>query len=1277
MKRIIFYCLFLLLGFYLVVSAATSQTIKFRSLYVALGDPDFSPATASSGLIVTYSSSNLAVATIVGNNIHIVGLGTTNITASQAGDGTYSAATPVVKVLTVGLGLPDMLAVELPVADQTTILAESGAMNTLLSTPHATGLEVTHDRGGYSFPLGGTMVTWTAWAGVANASAMLRQETGLVWVFRYGQTPLGVSGPVNDDSPSDAGSIENHYSRALGGNNGSNIVRDVYGNIHLAWFDGEVGRPYHLWYRRGVQNSTTGETTWTAPVDVADGLAEYKSFVSLAVTANVLHFTWATSGVFNTISKSDYVMYRRLVNTNGVWAFEAIQNTGLRGVSHDNGTDIAAFNDDEIHIVARNRDSAVQFDYGYRLAGSSLWTKEVVDVTVSCGGAIGYKYPAITVDQRGDVHIALTAIMRNGGSWPQVSPTLAGNSYYWNAWYMHRPRPTVAVPGTWTESHNALASFAEWQDQEASGQPVRDVAADWIDLQTDQDGNVYMAWHGTAVNLWVGKDDAFVTRRTFAFDGIANGWEQPQALYQASFSPNNLGYSWAPSICADKNGIAFPVFFYKELGVGTYFNYTDMESSYRVMRNGVFVDGGNKPLSNFATYNMTTSFADTSPHLYRHANGRAWLDVFQGMLPTNLNALSYNNNGSLPYTHEEVNGQWRLSYVVYQREEVTSYLAPFITTSPANISVNSGSTALFSVAVSGANPMTYQWNLNGSPILNATSSSYTTPVATSGNNGDLYSVTVTNVSGTVLSSNALLTVQASGSDVIAPSVPTGLNSALITASSVSLSWTASSDAVGVTGYKIFQNGVLIGTSTTISFDVTGLSAASTYSFSVSANDVAGNDSAQSSLLSVTTIAAVDVIAPSAPSGLLASSITQTSFSLSWVASTDAVGVSGYKIFQNGIQIGTSINNSFAVSGLTVTTTYSYTVSAYDAAGNSSAVSNVLSVSTIASVDTTAPSKPTGLIASSITQTTFSVSWVSSSDAVGVTGYKIYQNGSLLGISTATSYEVNNLLVSSTYTIKILAYDVAGNESVFSDQLSVSTLDFVDAIAPSVPTGLIASSVSKTSFSLTWTASTDAFGVVGYEVYKDGILFGTSTTTTLAITGLSSAKIYSMNILSYDAAGNKSAQSSALSVTTLVSSDTIPPNIPTNLIAPLVTDTGVTLSWTASTDDEGVVTYSVFQNGVEIAKVTETNYSVTDLASSTTYTYTVAANDAAGNNSNLSGAVTVTTASATNSSNDSNSGGGGGGGCSYSSQMPINHQMGNILIMVIFSLLVLFRRRKLI
>jgi hypothetical protein len=96
----------------------------------------------------------------------------------------------------------------------------------------------------------------------------------------------------------------------------------------------------------------------------------------------------------------------------------------------------------------------------------------------------------------------------------------------------------------------------------------------------------------------------------------------------------------------------------------------------------------------------------------------------------------------------------------------------------------------------------------------------------------------------------------------------------------------------------------------------------------------------------------DTSAPSVPTGVTGSSPSSTSVTLSWTASNDNVGVTGYRVFRNGTQVGTPAGTSYTDSGLTAATTYSYTVAAVDAAGNASAQS-----SPATSVRTPAASEP--------------------------------------------------------------------------------------------------------------------------------------------------------------------------------------------------------------------------------------------------------------------------------------------------------------------------------
>ncbi|WP_306818504.1 fibronectin type III domain-containing protein [Archangium lipolyticum] len=184
-----------------------------------------------------------------------------------------------------------------------------------------------------------------------------------------------------------------------------------------------------------------------------------------------------------------------------------------------------------------------------------------------------------------------------------------------------------------------------------------------------------------------------------------------------------------------------------------------------------------------------------------------------------------------------------------------------------------------------------------------------------------------------------------GADTTAPSQVSGLRSTGSTSSQVSLAWNTATDNVGVTGYIVFRDGTQVGTTTGTAYTDTGLSASTQYSYTVKARDAAGNQSVASTALSVTTASVSDTVPPSQVSGLRSTGSTSSQVSLAWNAATDNVGVTGYIVFRNSTQVGTTTATAFTDTGLAASTQYSYTVKARDAAGNQSVGSTALSVTT--------------------------------------------------------------------------------------------------------------------------------------------------------------------------------------------------------------------------------------------------------------------------------------------------------------------------------------------
>jgi chitodextrinase len=356
--------------------------------------------------------------------------------------------------------------------------------------------------------------------------------------------------------------------------------------------------------------------------------------------------------------------------------------------------------------------------------------------------------------------------------------------------------------------------------------------------------------------------------------------------------------------------------------------------------------------------------------------------------------------------------------------------------SPSGIG-QTGITVSWTASTDNVGVTGYRVLLGGSLVTTVTGTAYTLGGLSCGTS---YTVGVAaydaacNVSPTATVQQATL---ACSGDSTPPSTPTGLARSGVSQTSATLSWTASTDNVGVTGYRLYRNGAQVGTSTTTSFVFSGLSCGTSYTLGVAAYDAAGNLSAVAAATQLTS-ACSDATPPSTPTGLATSAVTQTAITLSWTASTDNVGVAGYRVFRNGTQVATASATSHTFSGLSCGTSYTLGVAAYDAAGNVSGTAAVTRSTSACSSDTQAPSTPSGLATGSVGQSSVSVSWNASTDNVGVTGYRLFLNGTQAGTSATTSYAFSGLSCGTSYTLGVAAYDAAGNVSATATVSAATT-----------------------------------------------------------------------------------------------------------------------------------------------------------------------------------------------------------------------------------------------
>jgi len=204
-----------------------------------------------------------------------------------------------------------------------------------------------------------------------------------------------------------------------------------------------------------------------------------------------------------------------------------------------------------------------------------------------------------------------------------------------------------------------------------------------------------------------------------------------------------------------------------------------------------------------------------------------------------------------------------------------------------------------------------------------------------------------------------------GGDTQPPSTPAGLSATAASSGEIDLTWSASTDNVGVTGYVLERcqgtscsTFAQIATPATTSYSDTGLNASTSYTYRVRATDAAGNLGGYSATSSTTTSAAGggggggDTQPPSAPTALSGTVVSGSEIDLTWSASTDNVGVTGYLIERcQGtsctafVQIATPTVTSYNDTGLTASIAYTYRLRATDAAGNLSAYSDTVSATT--------------------------------------------------------------------------------------------------------------------------------------------------------------------------------------------------------------------------------------------------------------------------------------------------------------------------------------------
>ena len=599
------------------------------------------------------------------------------------------------------------------------------------------------------------------------------------------------------------------------------------------------------------------------------------------------------------------------------------------------------------------------------------------------------------------------------------------------------------------------------------------------------------------------------------------------------------------------------------------------------------------------TLSWTASAGGADTYLVSKDGGSTWDDSGGGDTEHEFTGLSANTAYTLQVKAKNASGE---SAAVSAAEVKTwPAAAPGVPGSPLTSAVSASSITLSWTASTGVVD-TYEVSSNGTNWVDSGGGDTThTFTGLTANTAYTLAVRAKNAIGESAAASA---AEVKTWPAAAPGVPGSPTTSAISASSITLSWTASSGVVDT--YLVSSNGTdwvdSGGGDTTHTF--TGLTANTAYTLQVKAKNRAG-ESAAASAAQVSTLAAVPG-APNPPTSPVTSAITANGMTLSWTASVG--GADTYLVSKDGatwVDSGGG-DTTHAFTGLDANTEYTLQVKAEKANVESAAVS--------AAAVKTLPNAPTNPVASAITASGMTLNWTAS--VGGADTYLVSKDGGATWIDAGggdTEHIFNDLNGNTAYTLQVKAQNASGDSAAVS-AAAVKT----NPNAPTVPT---ATATSASVITLSWTASVG--GADTYLVSKDNgatWIDAGGGDTEHEFTGLTANSAYTLQVKAKNASG-ESAVASAPSVTTWPAAAPGAPGSPTTSD---ITANSIKLSWTAS---NGVVdTYEVSQdNGANWVDAggDDTEHIFRNLSASTAYTLSVRAKNRAGNSAAVSAAAATT------------------------------------------------------
>ncbi len=427
-------------------------------------------------------------------------------------------------------------------------------------------------------------------------------------------------------------------------------------------------------------------------------------------------------------------------------------------------------------------------------------------------------------------------------------------------------------------------------------------------------------------------------------------------------------------------------------------------------------------------------------------------------------------------------------------------VAPSITTQPAGQTVTAGQTASFSVAAMGTAPLSYQWQKNSVAIGGATSSTYTTPLTTSSDNGALFTVLVSNTAGSVTSSAATLTVNAAP---VAPSITAQPANQTVTAGQTA-SFTVAATGTAPLSYQWKKNGAVISGATLSSYTTPATSGSDNGAqFTAVVSNTAGSVASAAATLTVNAAP----VAPSITTQPSSQSVTAGQTASFSVAATGTAPLS-YQWQKNGANIAGATAASYTTPATTSSDNGAqFTVVVSNTAGGATSSAATLTVNA-ASVAPTITTQPASQTVTAGQTASFSVA----ATGTAPLSYQWNKNATVISGATSSSYATPATTSSDNGALfTVLISNAAGSVTSSAATLTVTAapvpgiqvsppapINFGNAvIGDTLSQVLIVKNIGTATLSITQvTASGSAFNVNGFLLPMN-VSAGQQTTITVA------------------------------------------------------------------------------------------------------------------------------------------------------------------------------------